>query len=491
MDESDSGGSVAQDSASEFEYEEQDSDVEIGSDGVDDNRDDQMVIEPPEVRKAPYAIMNRSELKDRQHRCIMDASELLEVSSEESFVLLRVHSWCLSRLQEAWFANEGKVRELCGLPPVSSAGGASASGSPCPSLKDEGASMCCICMAERVGVASSIFAGASSFARRFLGARFLEHRRASEADPAGRAGPPPQVREDAAFRGPGAARGCAKTRARREVRRRVTRVGFPRAHPEEKPHMLSLGCGHGFCEDCWREYLHVQVNDGRSAVLTRCPQHKCSQIVLSDIFRTLCDEARRAKYDEWHLRTFVDDNPSVKWCSNPNGCSNACEYAGVDMCDIRCSCEYVWCWACGEEAHRPADCSTVNMWNVKNSAESENISWIRANTKKCPKCHKPIEKNQGCNHMSCSKAGGCGHEFCWLCLGDWATHGTSRKRRARRGAAAGGFEEKDGAGGTREGGTRMLTREGGVEGGTRDEGGRVGECLQPRASRVLQGSPSD
>merc|ERR1712032_789358 len=50
---------------------------------------------------------------------------------------------------------------------------------------------------------------------------------------------------------------------------------------------------------------------------------------------------------------------------------------------------------------------------------------IRANTKKCPKCHKPIEKNQGCNHMACSKAGGCGHEFCWLCLGEWSTHGTS------------------------------------------------------------------
>ena len=23
------------------------------------------------------------------------------------------------------------------------------------------------------------------------------------------------------------------------------------------------------------------------------------------------------------------------------------------------------------------------------------------------------------------KAGGCGHEFCWLCLGEWASHGTS------------------------------------------------------------------
>jgi len=27
--------------------------------------------------------------------------------------------------------------------------------------------------------------------------------------------------------------------------------------------------------------------------------------------------------------------------------------------------------------------------------------------------------------MICSKAGGCGHEFCWLCLGEWSSHGTS------------------------------------------------------------------
>merc|ERR1712137_709766 len=27
--------------------------------------------------------------------------------------------------------------------------------------------------------------------------------------------------------------------------------------------------------------------------------------------------------------------------------------------------------------------------------------------------------------MICSKNGGCGHEFCWLCLGEWSKHGTS------------------------------------------------------------------
>jgi len=48
---------------------------------------------------------------------------------------------------------------------------------------------------------------------------------------------------------------------------------------------------------------------------------------------------------------------------------------------------------------------------------------IIANTKQCPKCHKAIEKNQGCNHMKCS--GGCNFEFCWLCLGNWADHSAS------------------------------------------------------------------
>lgn len=30
----------------------------------------------------------------------------------------------------------------------------------------------------------------------------------------------------------------------------------------------------------------------------------------------------------------------------------------------------------------------------------------------CPKCHIPIEKNDGCNHMTCIK---CNHRWCWSC----------------------------------------------------------------------------
>ena len=65
-------------------------------------------------------------------------------------------------------------------------------------------------------------------------------------------------------------------------------------------------------------------------------------------------------------------------------------------------------------------CETVHKWILKNSAESENLNWILAHTKQCPKCKRPIEKNQGCMHMTCSQ---CRFEFCWLCQGSWAEHG--------------------------------------------------------------------
>lgn len=93
---------------------------------------------------------------------------------------------------------------------------------------------------------------------------------------------------------------------------------------------------------------------------------------------------------------------------------------GCRPLDVLCKCSGTFCFTCKNEAHRPVDCETVRQWTVKNSAESENLTWIIANTKPCPKCQRPIEKNQGCMHMTCSQ---CSYEFCWLCLGSWKEHG--------------------------------------------------------------------
>lgn len=45
-------------------------------------------------------------------------------------------------------------------------------------------------------------------------------------------------------------------------------------------------------------------------------------------------------------------------------------------------------------------------------------------TKKCPNCGLKISKAEGCNHVKCDVSfGGCGWEFCWLCLGKYPNCG--------------------------------------------------------------------
>lgn len=68
---------------------------------------------------------------------------------------------------------------------------------------------------------------------------------------------------------------------------------------------------------------------------------------------------------------------------------------------------------------------TVKKWVEKNQDEAENVAWILANTKPCPKCKNPIEKNQGCMHMVCR----CGHQFCWLCSADDYNYSHTRDGR--------------------------------------------------------------
>ena len=48
--------------------------------------------------------------------------------------------------------------------------------------------------------------------------------------------------------------------------------------------------------------------------------------------------------------------------------------------------------------------------------ENENLfqEYMRKITKQCPKCMVNIEKDGGCNHMTCSS---CQTHFCWICLG--------------------------------------------------------------------------
>jgi len=141
------------------------------------------------------------------------------------------------------------------------------------------------------------------------------------------------------------------------------------------------------------------------------------------IIMKLCrSPALRKKFNQALIDSFVNGNPLVKWCPAPN-----CKFAvslkeiSVDRNEaILCKCGFYWCFRCGGLGHEPATCKELEDWKVKNSGgdESLNEKFILSITKKCPNCKTLIEKNGGCNHMTCHK---CHFHFCWLCLGKFGS----------------------------------------------------------------------
>ncbi|CAN7122619.1 unnamed protein product [Brassica rapa subsp. narinosa] len=183
----------------------------------------------------------------------------------------------------------------------------------------------------------------------------------------------------------------------------------------------AAACGHPFCDSCWEGYISTAINDGPGCLMLRCPDPSCNAAIGQDMINALAPEKDRQKYTSYFVRSYVEDNRKTKWCPAP-GCDYAVNFVvGSGNYDVNCRCCYSFCWNCAEEAHRPVDCDTVSKWIMKNSAESENMNWILANSKPCPKCKRPIEKNQGCMHITCTPP--CKYEFCWLCLGAWTEHG--------------------------------------------------------------------
>jgi hypothetical protein len=103
-------------------------------------------------------------------------------------------------------------------------------------------------------------------------------------------------------------------------------------------------------------------------------------------------------------------------CRYPTvGCRYCVSYSEGGAQDVQCLDGHRFCFACKTSAHRPASCSEADKWMVREKDEGENAKWLLANTKPCPQCRKSIEKNQGCNHMTCRpEVGGCKFQFCWV-----------------------------------------------------------------------------
>eukprot|EP01012_Entosiphon_sulcatum_P009892 TRINITY_DN15689_c0_g1_i1.p1 TRINITY_DN15689_c0_g1~~TRINITY_DN15689_c0_g1_i1.p1 ORF type:complete len:495 (-),score=103.18 TRINITY_DN15689_c0_g1_i1:857-2341(-) len=213
---------------------------------------------------------------------------------------------------------------------------------------------------------------------------------------------------------------------------------FDECGPGEGDFWALLPCHHALCSDCWRQTVTMAVRQGRACASLDCPVgvstgrlgiKACRTIVDDGIFRKFLPPELMARYDYFVVRFFVDTNPCIRWCQGRN-CTRALRCRDPSLSVVGCSCGFKLCFKCNNEAHAPATCEQMTEWRAREAGEGDNLAYITANTKPCPTCKTPIEKNEGCNHMTCArcKAEGRPPDWCWVCAQVWdfqGKHGSS------------------------------------------------------------------
>jgi hypothetical protein len=111
-----------------------------------------------------------------------------------------------------------------------------------------------------------------------------------------------------------------------------------------------------------------------------------------------------------HSHCHIPD-PNCRWCPRP-GCGTPVigdpQYRRI-VCP---KCQFEFCFECQDSWHT-GTCEQYRQWKLENGqADRKFDAWQKENTKPCPNCKTPIQKNEGCNHMTCLN---CRYEFCWLC----------------------------------------------------------------------------
>lgn len=121
--------------------------------------------------------------------------------------------------------------------------------------------------------------------------------------------------------------------------------------------------------------------------------------------------------DNLQLAACITGMPDLRYCPY---CNAPAFLNGAGCMDGQCrECAFEFCASCLLPKHPAIRCSVAvhevdpvvqkKFWENRLSFE-----WVKANTKPCPKCTVPIQKNEGCSHMTCRK---CSYAFCWICLG--------------------------------------------------------------------------
>ena len=173
--------------------------------------------------------------------------------------------------------------------------------------------------------------------------------------------------------------------------------------------LVRLECGHAYCRDCIHTWIQVSVIDGE--LQPRCPHPPCRKVMSEDFIQDTVQESVWDKYLRYKIIQQVDRNPDARWCPE---CDGAAVYR-MKLCGVfktekaQCTeCEQIWCFKCLGMVHE-GPCAESHL-------PEEFTDWKTGKlVKRCPTCDRFVQKQDGCNHMTCV----CGYQWCWICGGKY------------------------------------------------------------------------
>ena len=165
-----------------------------------------------------------------------------------------------------------------------------------------------------------------------------------------------------------------------------------------------IECFHGFCNDCYYNYFKEKINNNEVENI-QCPNKDCNETLYNDFIEQKLenDIPLLEKYIKFRERKQLMRNPNIQLCPYPD-----CESYAKKECNNNVKCiqnGHKFCFNCLKDWHGNEPCKIDMDKSFVNWRDSKKV-------KRYPKCKYFIEKNEGCNHITCFN---CKYEWCWLC----------------------------------------------------------------------------
>ena len=180
-------------------------------------------------------------------------------------------------------------------------------------------------------------------------------------------------------------------------------VCYEKINQEDKLFNI-LPCGHLFCSNCWFDYFKTLISEAKTNKI-KCMESKCTEYISEEfILKHISKDFNlEQKYIKFKKRYEIIKDKNKKICPNVN-CDSFLQKSEITKY-VECENGHKYCFECLTPPHGEKKCSNKN--------EEKFLKWKKGKrVKRCPYCQMYIEKNEGCNHMTCTY---CNYEWCWIC----------------------------------------------------------------------------